>query len=85
MKTSHVLDVIKFLLDEGCVIKAYDPIANEYAKQIFTDAFSSKLFHQQLLYFKDIDHSESVTFLLEKPPTENEIKQFLIEKALTEF
>ena len=37
----------------------------ERAKQIFTDAFSSKLFHQQLSYFKDIDYSEPVIFLLE--------------------
>lgn len=54
------------------------------AKQIFKDAFSVKLFHQQLAYFEDIDYSEPVTFFKENP-SEDEIKHFLTEQSLIEF
>ena len=54
------------------------------AQQIFKDAFSVKLFHQQLAYFNDIDYSESVSFFKENP-SEVEIKEFLTEQSLTEF
>ena len=54
------------------------------AKQIFTDAFNKKLFHQQLAYYNDIDYSEPVSFLSETP-TDDEIKQFLTDISITEF
>jgi len=53
-------------------------------KQIFEDSFSTKLFHQQLSFYNDIDYSELVTFIKEAP-TEDEIKAFLTEQSLTEF
>lgn len=70
-----------FLLKNNISIKEI----SKQAKEIFGDAFNSKLFHQQLSYFADIDYSEPVTFLSKNPPAAEEIKQFLIEKALTEF
>jgi len=57
---------------------------NEVAKKandIFDQMFSEKLFRAQLAYFKDIDYSEPVEYLSTAIP-EEEIKSFLIDKAL---
>lgn len=51
------------------------------ATRIFKDQFSEKLFRQQLSFHKDIDYSEPVDFLIDHP-SETEIKDFLIEKAI---
>ena len=48
---------------------------------IYGQLFSEKLFRAQLSYFKDIDYSEEVEYLV-KQPVNKEIKEFLIEKAL---
>ncbi len=53
---------------------------SERANQIFDQLFSPKLFRAQLSYFDDID-IEPIEFLV-LPPSENEIKQLLIDKAL---
>ncbi|MBA7532518.1 hypothetical protein ES705_24744 [subsurface metagenome] len=54
------------------------------AKEIYKEFYNEKLFKEQLSWFKDIDYSESVTFVKEKPE-KDEIKQFLIEAATTAF
>ena len=54
------------------------------AEELFGEAFSVKLFRQQLAYFKDIDYSEEVSYIKEAP-TKPEIEKFLIEAATTEF
>lgn len=54
------------------------------ADELFDEAFSIKLFRQQLAYFKDIDYSETVSYMKEKP-TKSEIETFLIEVATTQF
>ncbi|MEA1897547.1 MAG: nucleotidyl transferase AbiEii/AbiGii toxin family protein [Bacteroidota bacterium] len=54
------------------------------AEGLFGEAFSAKLFRQQLAYFKDIDYSEEVSYMNEEP-TKPEIEKFLIEAATTEF
>ena len=46
------------------------------AKELFNEAFSTKLFRQQLAYFKDIDYSEAVLYV-KKEPTKSEIETFL--------
>lgn len=51
------------------------------AVEIYDQLFSSKLFRAQLSYYIDIDYSEPVEFLT-SAPTEEEIKQFLVDKAL---
>jgi len=51
------------------------------AKICFGDLFSEKLFRQQLAFHDDINYSEPVEFLL-PIPSENEIKQFLIDKSI---
>jgi len=53
--------------------------------KIFGDFFNSKLFKEQLTYFNDINYTEPIIYLGQEQPTENEIKDFLVEQALTEF
>jgi hypothetical protein len=47
----------------------------------FGDLFSEKLFRQQLAFHTDINYSEPIEFLVPET-SEEEIKQFLIEKAI---
>lgn len=54
---------------------------SERAVLIFDQQFSEKLFRAQLSYFKDIDYSELVEYLVQ-PVNEEEIKDYLIEKAI---
>ena len=54
---------------------------SEKAVQIYEQLFSAKLFRAQLSYFEYINVSEPVEFLVPEP-SESEIKQFLIDKAL---
>jgi hypothetical protein len=61
----------------------FKEISNK-AKEIYKEFYNEKLFKEQLSWFKDIDYSEPVTFVKEKP-AEDEIKQFLIEVATTAF
>jgi hypothetical protein len=49
------------------------------ATEIYGELFSDKFFRSQLSYFEDIDYTEEVEYLLSNPPTEDEIKRFLIE------
>jgi hypothetical protein len=53
----------------------------EEAEKNFGELFSEKLFREQLAFHKDIDYSEPVEFLL-PAPSNTEIKQFLIDKAI---
>lgn len=54
------------------------------AEKIFNQQFSGKLFRQQLAFHKDIDYTEPVEFIA-TPVADNEIKQFLIDKATDLF
>ena len=54
---------------------------SEKAVQIYEQLFSAKLFRAQLSYFEDINVTEPVKYLVPEP-SESEIKQFLIDKAL---
>ncbi len=51
------------------------------ASEIFGDGFSEKLFRVQLVYFKDIDYSESIEWLT-KPISDKEIQKGLIRIAV---
>jgi hypothetical protein len=57
-----------------------EAISKEAIKN-FEGLFSEKLFREQLAFHKDIDYSEPVEFLV-PAPSEEEIKQFLIDKAI---
>lgn len=72
----------KDYVDLYFIIKDYftiQEIANE-AQDIFKEQFSEKLFREQLAFHKDIDYSETVDYIY-NPVDENEIKEFLIDKA----
>jgi hypothetical protein len=51
------------------------------AIEIFDQLFSPKLFRVQLSYFQDINYFETVEYLL-PVPSDDEIRQFLIDKAI---
>ena len=52
------------------------------AKELFDQMFSEKLFRGQLAFHKDINYSEPVEYLPGFEVDENEVKEFLIERAL---
>ncbi len=54
------------------------------AKEIFKEFFNEKLFREQLSYFKDVDHSESLEYLGNEIKDED-IKFFLTEKATESY
>ena len=54
---------------------------SDRACEIYDQLFSPKLFRAQISYFNDIIYTEPVEYLV-PAPSEEEIKQFLIDKAL---
>jgi hypothetical protein len=52
------------------------------AERIFKTQFSEKLFREQLTYHADINYSEAVEFLPGFKVDQEEVKRFLIDKAL---
>ena len=52
---------------------------SQRAIEIYGDLFSDKLFRTQLSYFEDVDYSEEVDYIIAIPPSDNEIKQYLID------
>lgn len=52
------------------------------ATAIFGPLFSEKQFRAQLAYFDDIDYSESVDYLIDQPPSADEIKDNLTAISL---
>ena len=55
------------------------------AKALFTDVFNPILFNKQLCYFKDISFEEQVEFMPGFEVSEEEVKAFLTDAALTGF
>lgn len=51
------------------------------AAQIFGELYSEKLFRSQLCYFDDIDYTEAIDWLICNPPTDEIIKNGLVELA----
>jgi hypothetical protein len=52
------------------------------SEQLYKGAFNSKLFLEQLCYFKDIDMTESVEYVISAPGND-EIRHFLTEIAIS--
>jgi len=69
-----------FILHDYYSIKE---ISNQ-AQNIFGQLFSEKLFREQLTFHKDIDYTEPAGFII-KPVSDDEIKNFLVEKAIDLF
>lgn len=55
---------------------------SDKATEIFKDQFITKQFIAQLGYFKGINYSEEVTYLIPNPPTEQEVQNFLINVSI---
>jgi len=55
------------------------------AERIFGQLFSESLFRKQLAFHKDIDYSEPVEYMPGFEVSEQEIKDFLIDKSLQEI
>lgn len=51
------------------------------ASEVFGELYSEKLFRSQLCYFDDVDYSEEVEYLIDNPPTDEEIRRKLTEIA----
>lgn len=58
-------------------------IISQRAVEIYGDLFSDKLFRSQLSYFDDVDYTEEVDYIISSPPTDDEIKQYLIDVSTT--
>lgn len=56
----------------------FDEISQR-AVSIYGDLFSDKLFRSQLSYFEDVDYSEEVDYIIGDSPSDEEIKQYLID------
>jgi hypothetical protein len=55
------------------------------AEKMFVSQFSERLFREQLCFHKDIDYSKEVDYLIPNPPTPDEVRNTLIEKAIAIF
>jgi len=73
----------KDYVDLYFIIKNFHSITeiSQTANRIFGQLFSEKLFRAQLSYFDDIDYTEPIEYIVPAVP-ENEIKEFLIAKAI---
>jgi hypothetical protein len=60
-----------------------EEISKEAIKN-FGQFYSEKLFREQLAFHKDINYTEPVEYLID-PPSEDEIRLFLIEKSVDFF
>ena len=68
-----------FMLKAGVSLKDIVTRANE----LYREQFSEKLFRQQLCFFKDLNPTEKIDFIIPSPPTQKEIKTFLIDQAIS--
>lgn len=55
---------------------------SQEAQKIFGQLYSEKMFRSQLCFFEDIDYTEEVEYLIDNPPTEEQIKTALTEIAM---
>lgn len=77
----------KDYVDMYFILKEYYSMEQiiERAKFYFPDQISEKLFRNQLAFHKDIDYTEEVDYVIDNPPSDKEIKDFLIEVATRPF
>ena len=77
----------KDYVDLYFILKEYFTLSQivERAKYYFPDQITEKLLRNQLVFHKDIDYNEEVDYVIDNPPSEKEIKDFLIEVATRPF
>ena len=75
----------KDYVDLYFLLKGYYSLAEVTGRagEIFGELFSEKLFRAQLSYFDDVDYTEDVEYLVEDPPSNDEIKRFLTQVSLS--
>ena len=54
----------------------------DHSRKVFGNLFNSKLFREQLVYFKDIDYSEAVNFMPGFEVSDSEVEKFLESVAV---
>ena len=54
------------------------------ATEIFAGGYNESLWREQLCYHADMNYSEEVEYVIPSPPTDDEVKRFLIEKAIAD-
>ena len=57
----------------------------ERAQEYFPNQLTEKLLRNQLAFHKDIDYHEEVDYVIDNPPSEKLIKEYLIEIATSQF
>lgn len=55
------------------------------AYDLFGELFSDKLFRSQLAYYEDVDYTEEVDYMVDNPPADMEIKDYLTTAATQIF
>lgn len=77
----------KDYVDMYFILKEYYSLQQivEKAKTYFPGQITEKLLRNQLAFFKDIDFSEEVNYVVNNAPSEKVVKEFLIEVATREF
>ncbi len=77
----------KDYVDLYFIIKYHFNIRDICAKavQLFSDVFNPSLFCKQLCYFDDISFEEQIEFMPGFEVSEKEVKEFLVDAALTGF
>lgn len=58
---------------------------SDKTKELFGTEFVEKQFAAQLGFFDGINYDEEVVFLIKNPPTEKEIKDFLVETSISDL
>lgn len=77
----------KDYVDLYFILKSHYSIADvsARAKELYNDFFSEKLFRGQLNFFQGIDYAEEVIFMPGHEVSDEEVKTFLTDAALTGF
>jgi hypothetical protein len=74
----------KDYVDLYFILRDHHTISEISAKaiEIFAGGYNESLFREQLCYHADMNYSEEVEYLIPSPPSDDEVKRFLIERAL---
>jgi len=77
----------KDYVDMYFILKDHYSLARiaEKAKEYFPDQLTEKLLRNQLAFHDDIDFQEQVDYVIGNPPSDQAIKDFLIEVATRSF
>lgn len=77
----------KDYVDLYFIMKDHNSLAEiqDRAYDLFGELFSDKLFRSQLAYYEDVDYTEEVDYMVDNPPADMEIKDYLTMAATQIF